>query len=408
MSRHALISGASIAGPALAHQLGARGWRTTVVERAPQLRDEGQNIDVRGAGREVLRRMDLEDAALAAGTGEVGLRFVDDDGAAVAEFPAGRGDTAGGTAEMEILRGELSRLLHERTREGTDYRFGEQIRELTDHGDGVTARLAGGEEIDADLVVVAEGTRSRTRELVLPEAEVTELGLQVAYLTIPRTADDDRWWRWHSAPGSRSTSLRPDNRGTTRAMLAFLSDVRGLGELDRDAQITVLRRTYADVGWQAPRVLAALDGVEGGASLYFDAVAQIRLPRWSAGRTAVLGDAAWATGPFGTGTTLALVGAYILAGELGDGARPSGPGSTDLTAALARYEDRMRPFVAQAQDVKPAVLRAMNPRSGAGLAVQRRVLGLAGSLSSVFGVLVDRLASPPAEAIELPDYRLTA
>ncbi|MFC5141845.1 FAD-dependent monooxygenase [Actinomycetospora rhizophila] len=403
MSRHALISGASIAGPALAHELNARGWRTTVVERAPRLRDEGQNIDVRGAGREVLRRMDLEDAALAAGTGEVGLRFVDDDGAAVAEFPAGEGDTAGGTAEMEILRGELSRLIHERTRDTTDYRFGEQIRELTDHGDGVTTRLAGGEEIEADLVVVAEGTRSRTRDLVLPGAEVTELGLQVAYLTIPRTADDDRWWRWHSAPGSRSTSLRPDNRGTTRAMLAFLSDVRGLGELDRDAQVTVLRRTYADVGWQAPRVLAALED----ASMYFDAVAQIRLPRWSTGRTVLLGDAAWATGPFGTGTTLALVGAHILAGELGDTADTADT-TADTTAALARYEERMRPFVAQAQDVKPAALRAMNPRSAAGLAVQRTVLGLAGSLSSVFGGLVEKLSTPRAEAIELPDYRLTA
>ncbi|GAA4868094.1 FAD-dependent oxidoreductase [Actinomycetospora straminea] len=179
MTRHALISGASIGGPALAHQLAARGWCTTVVERAPRLRDEGQNIDVRGAGREVLRRMGLEDAALAAGTGEVGLRFVDDDGAAVAEFPAGRGDTAGGTAEMEILRGELSRLLHERTRDTTEYRFGEQIRELrddTDHGGRVTARLASGEEIEADLVVVAEGTRSRTRDLVFGDVEITELG----------------------------------------------------------------------------------------------------------------------------------------------------------------------------------------------------------------------------------------
>ncbi|GAA4868088.1 hypothetical protein [Actinomycetospora straminea] len=182
-------------------------------------------------------------------------------------------------------------------------------------------------------------------------------------------------------------------------MLAFLSDVRGLGELDRDAQITVLRRTYADVGWQAPRVLAALDT----ASMYFDAVAQVRLPRWSTGRTVLLGDAAWATGPFGTGTTLALVGAYILAGELGDADHP-----VDVTTALARYEERMRPFVAQAQDVKPAALRAMNPRSGAGLAVQRRVLGLAGALSSVFGGVLEKLGSRPAEAVELPDYRAVA
>ncbi|MHC1561908.1 FAD-dependent monooxygenase [Actinomycetospora sp. C-140] len=392
MTRHALISGASIAGPALAHQLAARGWRTTVVERAPQRRDEGQNIDVRGAGREALRRMDLEEAVLAAGTGEVGLRFVDDDGAAVAEFPAGQNDTAGGTAEMEVLRGELSRLLHERTADAADYRFGTQIRDLADHGDRVTATLSDGEVIDADLVVVAEGTRSRTRDLVLPGAEVRDVGLQVAYLTIPRTPDDDRWWRWHSAPGSRSTSLRPDNLGTTRAMLAFLTDVRGLGELDRDAQITVLRRTYADVGWQAPRVLAALDD----APMYFDAVAQIRLPCWSTGRTVLLGDAAWATGPFGLGTSLALVGAYVLAGEL-DAHR-------DVGAALARYEERMRPFVAEAQDVKPAALRAMNPRSSPGLAVQRTVLGAVGSLASVFGGLVEKLTGPPSEGIELPDY----
>ncbi|GLZ46518.1 FAD-binding monooxygenase [Actinomycetospora sp. NBRC 106375] len=392
MTRHALISGASIAGPALAHQLAARGWRTTVVERAPQRRDEGQNIDVRGAGREALRRMGLEEAVLAAGTGEVGLRFVDDDGAAVAEFPAGENDTAGGTAEMEVLRGELSRILLERTAEATDYRFGTQIRDLADHGDHVTATLSDGEVVDADLVVVAEGTRSRTRDLVLPDAEVRDVGLQVAYLTIPRTPDDDRWWRWHSAPGSRSTSLRPDNLGTTRAMLAFLTDVRGLGELDRDAHVTVLRRTYADVGWQAPRVLAALDD----APMYFDAVAQIRLPRWSAGRTVLLGDAAWATGPFGLGTSLALVGAYVLAGEL-DAQR-------DVGAALARYEERMRPFVAEAQDVKPAALRAMNPRSSTGLAVQRTVLGAVGSLASVFGGLVEKLTGPPSEAIELPDY----
>jgi len=396
VSRHALISGASIAGPALAHQLNAQGWRTTCVERTPRLRDEGQNIDIRGAGREVLRRMGIEDAVREAGTGEVGLRFVDDAGAVVAEFPAGENDTGGGTAEVEILRGELSRILYERTCDRTDYRFDEQIRELTDHGDHVTARLASGDVLDADVVVVAEGTRSRTRALVMPEAEVAELGLQIAHLTIPRASDDDLWWRWHSAPGSRSTSLRPDNRGTTRAMLAFLSDVRGLEQLDRAGQATILRRTYADVGWQAPRALAALDD----APLYFDAVAQVRLPSWSTGRTVLLGDAAWATGPFGLGTSLALVGAYILAGELS--------GGRDHGTALARYEELMRPFVDKAQDVKPAALRAMNPRSAAGLRVQRTVLGALGSLSSVFGGLVEKLSSPPSDAIDLPDYPVAA
>ncbi|HEY2225549.1 FAD-dependent monooxygenase, partial [Actinomycetospora sp.] len=392
MTRHALISGASIAGPALAYLLDARGWRTTIVERAPHLRDEGQNIDIRGTGREVARRMGIEDAIREATTTEVGLHFVDDQGSPVASFPAGQNDTDGPTAELEILRGEMSRILYERTSDSTEYRFDEQIRDLTDHGDHVTAHLASGEDLDADLVVVAEGTRSRTRELVVPEAELTELGLYIAYLTIPRVPDDDRWWRWHHALGSRSVSLRPDNLGTTRAMLNFLSNVRGLEALDRDEQVMVLRRTFADVGWQAPRVLDALDD----ASMYFDAVAQAKLPRWSTGRRVLLGDAAWSTGPFGTGTSLALTGAYILAGELDL--------HDDPRAALVRYEELMRPFVDRAQNVRPAMLRAMNPRSAAGRTLQRAAFGVAAQASDKLGGLFDRFGRPPSDAIGLPDY----
>jgi 2-polyprenyl-6-methoxyphenol hydroxylase-like FAD-dependent oxidoreductase len=389
--RHALISGASVAGPALAHQLHERGWRTTIVERAPRLRDEGQNIDIRGTGREVARRMGIEDAIRAANTTEVGLHFVRADGSPIATFAAGENDTDGPTAELEILRGEMSRILYERTCEETDYRFDEQIRDLTDHGDHVTAHLASGEDLDADVVVVAEGTRSRTRALVVPETEMNELGLYIAYVTIPRAPDDDRWWRWHHALGSRSVSLRPDNLGTTRAMLNFVSDVRGLEELSREDQVMILRRTFADVGWQTPRVLDALDD----ASLYFDAIAQVKLPRWSTGRRVLIGDAAWAAGPFGTGTSLALTGAYILAGEL--------ERHDDVAPALARYEELMRPFVDRAQSVRPAMIRAMNPRTRAGRVLQRGVFATAAQASKLGG-LVNRVGRPPSDAISLPDY----
>ncbi|MFP5022569.1 FAD-dependent monooxygenase [Pseudonocardia phyllosphaerae] len=396
MSPHAVISGASIAGPALAHQLNARGWRTTVLERAPQLREEGQNIDIRGVGREVCRRMGIEDAVLAAGTGEVGLRFVDDDGAAIAVFPAGEGDTNGGTAEAEILRGELSRILYERTPD-TDYRFGEQIAGITEGDDGATVTLTGGDVLTADVVVLAEGTRSRTRDAVFTPAgitpDITELGLYIAYLTIPRTADDDQWWRWYSAVGSRSVSLRPDNLGTTRVFLSLLSNIRGLEALDRADQAAVLRRTFADAGWQTGRVLDRLDD----APYYFDAVAQVRMPRWSTGRTVLLGDAAWSPGPFGAGTTLALTGAYVLAGELRDGA--------DVRGAFDRYETTMRPFVDKAQDIRPSVLRVMNPQSRAGRAVNRVAMrGMSAVVNSPLGGLLGKLTSPPVNTIELPDY----
>src|SRR5690242_17541306 len=121
MPAHAVISGAGIAGPALAHQLNARGWRTTVVERYPQRRDEGQNVDIRGAARDVVRRMGIEADVRAATTGEVGTRFVRADGSPAASFPvASDGEADGPTADMEILRGELSRILVEHTAARTD------------------------------------------------------------------------------------------------------------------------------------------------------------------------------------------------------------------------------------------------------------------------------------------------
>ncbi|MFJ5809671.1 FAD-dependent monooxygenase [Streptomyces sp. NPDC093093] len=389
-----LISGAGIAGPALAYWLNAQGRQTTVVERFDELREDGQNIDVRGAGREVARRMGIEDAIRAASTGETGTEFVDATGAPLARFAAGTSDSDGATAELEILRGQLSRILIDRTREDTEYLFGDRIVALDDKEDGVTVTFAHGPTRTFDLVVLAEGLRSRTRFLVFPEIDaVRELDFSIAYLTIPRTGADTDLWRWHSAGRGRSVTLRPDNLGTIRATLAFLSDVRGLDALDHRDLVTILRRTFADVGWEAPRVLAALDD----APLYFDAVGQARMPSWSKGRVALIGDAAHCSSPLsGMSTSLALTGAYILAGELA--AHPH-------RTAFARYEMLMRPYVDQAQKLPPGTPRILNPRGRAGLATMNTVLRVVGSPAAArLGGLASKLFTPPADAIDLPTY----
>jgi hypothetical protein len=182
-----LISGASIAGPALAWWLARYGWSVTLVERFDGPREGGHNVDVRGAAREVLRRMDLEDAVRAAGTGERGLAFVDDRGRRLAELPAGTGDADGATAELEILRGDLAGLLVDRTRDGVEYVFGERISTLDDRDGRVRVGFANGADREFDVVVVAEGLAPRTWELVLPGARITDLGVHVAYLSYPRT-----------------------------------------------------------------------------------------------------------------------------------------------------------------------------------------------------------------------------
>jgi 2-polyprenyl-6-methoxyphenol hydroxylase-like FAD-dependent oxidoreductase len=394
LTPHAVISGAGIGGPALADQLALRGWKTTVIERFPQRRNEGQNVDIRGAAREVVRRMGIDADVRAANTGEVGLRFVRADGSQAAAFPiAAPGQTDGPTAELEILRGELSRILIERTIDHTDYRFDAQIVDVDDHGDRVTATLHDGTVIDADLLIIAEGLRSRSRRFVTP-VEVTDLDMYFAYATLPRDAADDKWWNWQSATRSRTVHLRPDNLGTTRAILTFMSDVRGLEELDQDSQITILRKTFAGIGGVTPRVLAEL---ENGAPMYFSAVGQLRNSVWSKGRIALLGDAASCNATFGgAGTSLALIGAYILAGELGR--------ATDTRAALGSYQLLMRPFVDAAPYVRPAMLRMANPRTRTGIRALHAGARLVSSpVGKALGAVTGNRMNA-AEQLPLPDY----
>jgi 2-polyprenyl-6-methoxyphenol hydroxylase-like FAD-dependent oxidoreductase len=392
---HALISGASIAGPCLAYWLHRYGWDTTVVERAGALRLEGQNIDVRGAGREVARRTGIEADIRAAGTGEVGTQFIGAGGRPYASFPAGTSDTDGATAELEILRGSLSQLLWDRTRDDTEYLFGDHITGIDDGADRVTVSFDHGPDRGFDLVVLAEGLRSRTRALVFgDEPAIRYLGQYTAYLAIPRTEADSDWWRWHNAPGGRIVTLRPDNVGTTRATLSFLSGPRGYEDLRPGEQKELLRRVFAGAGWEAPRILAALDD----ATLYFEAVAQVRAPRWSRGRVALVGDAACGPSPVsGMGTSLALVGSYVLAGEIAAHAH--------LRDALTAYEAIVRPYAAKAQKLPPGAPRAASPRSRAGLAVLRAGLKIAASRpAALAGGIGGRIFSPPAGQIDLPTY----
>jgi len=390
-----LVSGASVAGPTTASWLARAGCDVTVVERSPDLRDEGQNIDVRGAAREVLRRMGLEEAALAAGTGEQGTVFLGEGGRELARFPASTDDTSGPTAELEILRGRLGQLLFEHTRDDVAYRFGDQITALEQDPDGVDVTFLSGTQERYDLVVLADGVNSRSRDLVLPDAPRRYLGMVIAYLTIPRTEEDTDWWRWYVAGRGRGVNLRPDDVGTTRAMLNLMTDVRGIDALDRPAQVTLLRRAFADAGWQTDRVLDQLDD----APMYLEDLSQVHLDRWSVGRVVLTGDAAWCATPVsGIGTTLALSGAYTLAACLA--------AHDDHHAAFADYDARMRPFVEKGQSLPPGTPGLANPQTGLGRTVLGTVLRAAASpLATKLGSVSSRFTKPPADQYELPAWR---
>lgn len=370
MSRRILITGGSVAGNTAAWSLGRAGLDVTVVERAPGFRDGGQNIDVRGPGREVLRRMGLEQAALEQGTGEEGTAWVDADGRIKAQFLTTESTGDGPTAEMEILRGDLARLLYESARAHAAYRFGDHVTAIAQDRDGARVTFASGVTKRYDAVVIAEGVGSATRRLVFPgENDPRWMDLTIAYFTIPRAADDDRLWRWYNAPGGRSVSLRPDRHGTARAMLSIQQPPGGEQDWSPDRQKAWLRERFTDAGWQSARVLDGLDATD---DFYFDVLRQVRMKRWSSGQVVLTGDAAWCATPIaGYGTTLAIVGAYVLAGEMARG--------DDLAAAFAAYERVMRPMVEEAQGVPKIAPRLMNPHSRAGIRVLHGVLVAASS-----------------------------
>jgi 2-polyprenyl-6-methoxyphenol hydroxylase-like FAD-dependent oxidoreductase len=390
--RTVLISGASIAGPALAFELARYGFQPTIVERAGALRLGGQNIDVHGAGRRVVRHLGIEDAIRAATTGEQGLRFVDAHDTTKAEFPAENADTSSFTKELEILRGDLASILYQRTRDTTEYLFGNQITSLQDHGSRMMVSFEHGSERAFDLVVAADGLGSRTRELIIGnEPRIRPLNMYACWFTIPRAASDTAWARWYHAPGSRSILLRPDNTGTTRVSLWFLSPPRGYERLSVAEQKALVMRIFADAGWEAPRVLGALADAE---DMYFDTISQVIAPRWSHGRAVLVGDAAYCPSPVsGMGANLALVGAYVLAGELSR--------HSDHRDAFAAYEKRLRPYVELAQKLPPGVPWIAHPRTKHGVALLHTVLWLASN--PLLRHRVNTFGSS-ADKIELPDY----
>lgn len=395
MPNRILITGGSIAGNTAAWWLGRYGFDVTVVERAPAFRDGGQNIDVRGIGREVLRLMGLEQAALENGTGEEGTVWVDENGDEVARFMTDDMGNDGPTAEMEILRGDLARLIYEPARERATFRFGDYLERVEDGPNSATATFASGLVEQYDAVIIAEGVGSSTRELVFSGENVPRwMDLAIAYFTIPRQADDDRMWRWFNAPEGRSISLRPDRHGTTRAMLSMQQPPAGEQDWDAARQKAYLHERFADAGWQAERVLAGMNETD---DFYFDVLRQVQMARWSTGRVVLTGDAAWCATPIaGIGTTLAVTGAYVLASEMKCH-------ENDVAAAFAAYEEAMRPMVKQGQGVPKLAPRLMNPHSRLGISLLHGVLNIA-SKPAIRDIAVRMFASEP-DAPDLSRYR---
>ena len=337
------ISGAGVAGPALAHWLARCGHEVTLIEKAPRFRTGGYVIDFWGVGYTIAERMGILPAVLDAGYSFRELRLVDRNGRKVGGLSTEVFRRMTGGRFTSLPRGDLAAAIYGAVEARVETLFGNSVSEISESGDTVTLAFEHGPPREFDLLVGADGLHSKVRELAFGPQQKFEkdLGYRVATFEVqgyrPR---DELVYTALATPGKQLAriALRGDR---TTFLLVFRADrMSGSEPRSMEEKREVLRGIFADSGWESGRMLEAMSGCD---TIYFDRVSQIRMPSWSKGRVVLVGDAAAAVSLLaGEGTGLGMTEAYVLAGEL---ARAGG----DHRAAFQRYEQTLRPFVEDKQ-----------------------------------------------------------
>jgi 2-polyprenyl-6-methoxyphenol hydroxylase-like FAD-dependent oxidoreductase len=395
MSLNILIIGAGCAGPAFAQLLQKADpkHKITVIERYSSLRTGGQQLDLKAEGIPIVGSMGLLGPLKEACVHETGMNFVDKHGTTLMQFGVNESAEHYGnlTNEYEIMRGDIVKVFYDgslaerrKAEKNGDksgsltYKFGTTITRLEQSAKGASVTFANGQKMDYDLVVAADGQNSRTRRMAFGDDTTTDcfkpIEVHAAYFEIPRIESDDNAARIFMASGGRMTMVRTGDRPMTQVYFFIMKDkerhekMKTVHKQSLEHQKEAWAEIFRDAGWQCKRFI---EGLKTTDDFYAHEIAQVRMPQLHSGRVVLLGDAGYCPTPFtGMGTTLSLIGSYILAGELakhGD----------DVDAALQGYHELMQRPLAKYQKLPR---NNFYPSSDLGITVMNNVLW---SLSSL-------------------------